>query len=74
MRMAGCPIFTLIPVEGSLERFIYDLFISERLEGFSVKCLSQQLGTDADSVLHALNNLRHGMFRAENDFELTFDA
>lgn len=74
MRMASSPIFTLIPIQGTLERSIYDLLLAIQPEGIAVKCLAEQLSTDAESVLQAFNNLRNGMFVAENDSELAFDA
>lgn len=74
MRMAGYPLFTLIPVRGTLERSIYDLLLSIYPKGIGVRCLAVQLGTDAEAVLQAFNNLNNGMFQAENDFELSYDA
>ena len=74
MRMANFPLFTLIPANGTLERKLFDFFLSCHSDIVVVPCLAKEFGTDAEAILQAVNNLRHGMFEAENDHELTYDA
>lgn len=74
MRMANFPLFTLIPARGTLERKLYDFFLACHSDFSMVPCLAKELDTDAEAILQAVNNLRLGMFEAENDYELTFDS
>lgn len=74
MRIADHPLLYLIPASGTLERKLFDFFLSCHSNIIAVPCLAQEFETDAESILRAVNNLRHGMFEAENDYELTFDA
>jgi hypothetical protein len=72
--MARYSLFSLIPVEGTVERSLFDLLLLGSSEGVPVACLAEELGVDAEAVLRAFNNLRLGMFEAENDYELSYDA
>lgn len=63
----------MTPIKGSLERILFDKLIERGIEGVTASDF-EGTGITEDNIDQLINNLRNGMYAAEEDNQLKVDA